>query len=118
MVLIQISILLSQISLWADGVNMKKIMEKINLTFVFCFLLVVGAAIWTTVSITRNVDEMKKNSSDLKAELSVTLKQVKSDCKAISKEKQFDSNGRSTIIERYSCGDGIDYSFSMPSESN
>lgn len=114
MVLIQILILLSQTFPLVDGVNMK----RINLTFVYCALLAVGGGIWVAVELSNGIDGMKKNSSDLKAELSVTLKQVKSDCKAISKEKQFDSRGQSTIIERYSCADGIDYSFSMPSKSN
>ena len=81
-------------------------------------LLIVGVAVWSAIEVTNRIDESKKNESDVKAELSVTLKQVKSDCKAINKEKQFDSRGQSTIIERYSCADGIDYSFSMPSKSN
>lgn len=91
-------------------------MRNINWTFVFVAIIVGAGAV--AVGLTDALDKSKRNKTELKSELSITYNRVQSGCKPIRKEKQFDSYGRSTIIERYSCADGIDYSFSIPSESN
>lgn len=93
-------------------------MKSINWTFVFVAIIVGAGAVSVALGLTDALDKSKKNKTELKSELSITYKRVQSDCKPISKEKQFDMYGSSTIIERYSCADGIDYSFSIPSESN
>ncbi|MFB2828022.1 hypothetical protein ACE1BS_00055 [Aeromonas jandaei] len=93
-------------------------MKNINWTFVYVALVVGGGAIYTALSIYTRMDEVKKNESELKKELSITHSRVKSDCQLSTKEKQFDSRGHMTITEKYVCPDGFDYSFSIPSESN
>lgn len=93
-------------------------MKNINWIFVYSAIVVGAGTVYFALGLTDALDKNKKNKAKLKSELSITYKRVQSDCKTISKEKQFDMYGRSTIIERYSCADGIDYSFSIPSDLN
>jgi hypothetical protein len=93
-------------------------MKNINWTFVFVALIVGGSAIYFGQRFIGGIDEINKNKSELKKELSITHSRVKSDCQFSTKEKQFDSRGHMTITEKYACEDGFDYSFSIPSESN
>lgn len=89
-------------------------MKNINWTFVFCFLTVGYGAISIALGLTDVIDK----KSELKKELSITHNRVKSGCQFSNKEKKFDRGGGMTITEKYSCADGVDYSFSIPSESN
>ena len=75
-----------------------------NLGFFVVLALIVGGILYTA-------NAGKEQQNKLQSEVQAEYKRVSSECKSVGKEKKYQANGDKVFIEKFSCDNGVDYSF-------
>lgn len=91
--------------------NMENASNKkmLKFGFVAVLALIVGGIIFQS-----NDDKEQRNK--LQSEMQSRYAKMKSDCKTVSKEKQYQTDGTEVFIEKFTCDDGVVYSFINPGD--